>query len=165
MVNMPILGLWCTSKPSYQKTRGLGFVMFSRGIVMENWLEMSFEKNFLLWDFCLFACCFFLLFCFWLTMTVASYFYKSFSLLFINFGFKLHNPAQVNTKSSTCCIIVTTMVSFKILKKFILFIAVSTWIRKFATSFLFLTSDFVILLFTLAPSGIINLQKWRSKSS
>ena len=109
-------------------------------------------------------------------MKVASYFCKFFCLLSKSIGFKLHNAAQVNIKSSTCCIIVTGMVPFKILKHFILFIALSTWIHKFATSFqicyflhkfatVFFTSVFVIWFFTLAPDGTTNLQKSRSKSS
>ena len=67
--------------------------------------------------------------------------------------------------SYTCCFIVTGTVPFKNLKNFIPFITLSTWIRKFATSFVFLTSNFFICLFNLAPGGTTNLQKWRSKSS
>ena len=47
------------------------------------------------------------------TVKTASYFRESFSLIFINFGFKLHNTAQVNFMSSTCCIIATGMVPLK----------------------------------------------------
>ena len=47
------------------------------------------------------------------TVKIASYFCESFSLIFINFGFKLQNTAQVNFMSSTCCIIVTGMVPLK----------------------------------------------------
>ena len=36
-------------------------------------------------------------------MEVASYFSESFSLVFINFNFQLHNATQVNIMSSTCC--------------------------------------------------------------
>ena len=39
MVNMPISG------QKIKKTKGSGFLMFSEGIDMENWLEMSFEKK------------------------------------------------------------------------------------------------------------------------
>ena len=49
-------------------------------------------------------------------MKVASHFFEYFSLVFISFGFKLHNAAQGNIMQSTCCIIVTGMVPFKILK-------------------------------------------------
>ena len=85
----------------------------------------------------------------WFIMeVVASYFCESFSLVFISFGFKFLNAAQVNIMPSTCCIIVTGMVPFKILKNFIWFIDLSTWISKFATSFVYLTSDFVIWLFS-----------------
>ena len=51
-------------------------------------------------------------------MKVDSYFCKSFSFVFITFGFKLHNEAQVNIMSTRSCIIVTGMVRFKILKFF-----------------------------------------------
>ena len=82
----------------YQKTRGLGFVMFSRGMDMENWLEVSVKFFFLLWETF-----------FWLTiaefhlretsneliyMKVASYFYESFSLIFFKFWLQI---AQCST--------------------------------------------------------------------
>ena len=55
-----------------------------------------------------------------------------------------------------------SMVPFKIPKSFIRFIALSTWIRRFASSFVFLTSDFVIWFFILAPGGTTNLWKWKT---
>ena len=70
-------------------------------------------------------------------------------ILFFSFFKFWHQIAQVDMMSSTCCIIVTGMVPFKILKTFIWFIALSTCICHLASSFVFLTSDFVILLFTL----------------
>ena len=74
-------------------------------------------------------------------MKVLSYFREFYSLVLISFDFKLHSGAQVNIMPFTCCIIVTDMAPFKILNSFIRFIALWTWIRKFATYVLFLTSD------------------------
>ena len=84
-------------------------------------LKMSFEYKFLLWE----------VFFFLLTMTgchlgetsnqqiyneSCQLLLRIPSLVFISFDFKLHNAALVNIMSSTCCIIVTGMVPFKILK-------------------------------------------------
>ena len=136
---------------------------------MKNWHKMGFEKTFLLWKFL-----------FWLT-TIEFHLGETSNQLICNescqlllqifffgfykFDFKLHNARQVTIVSSAWCIIVTGMVPFKILKNFIWLIVLSTWIRKFSSSFVFLTSGSVIWLFTLAPGGTTNLQKWRIKSS
>ena len=88
-------------------------------------------------------------------MKVASYFCESFYLVFISLGIKFHNATQVNIMSSTCCIIVTGMVIFKILKSLIQVTALSTC----ASSFVFLTLDFIFWFFFLARGGTTNLQK------
>ena len=45
----------------------------------------------------------------------------SFSLVFVSFGFKFHNAGQVNIMKSSCYVIVTGMVPFKILNNLLLF--------------------------------------------
>ena len=89
---------------------------------------------------------------------VVSYFYKPFPLVFKSFGFNLHNVAQINFMSPACCCIVTSMVSFKILKNFMLFIAKYFFYRKVSSSFVFLTSDFVIWFSTCCT-------RWNNQSA
>ena len=79
-------------------------------------------------------------------------------LYFIGFSFKLHNAAQFNIISSTCRIIVTGLVSVKILKNFILSVVLSTWIRKFVTYFCLLNLRLCHLAFN-------SCSRWNKQSA
>ena len=169
MGNTPISDQCSTSKPSENiKNQWFRFFYVFRGYRRRKLAWNGFWKKF---------CC--RKFSFWLTMTEFHLGETSNQLIYnkncklllwiLFLGFYKLWPQIAQCRStfmwSTCCIIVTGMVPFKILKDFIRFIALSTWISKFATSFVFLTSDLAIWFFTLALGGTTNLQKWRNKSS
>ena len=80
-------------------------------------------------------------------------------LHFVGFSFKLHNAAQFNIISSTCRIIITGLVSFKILKNLYCLLFFQHEFANLLLTFVFLTSDFVIWLLTLSAGGTNNLQK------
>ena len=81
-----------------------------------------------------------------------------------SFGYKLHSAAQIVTISSNLSKSKMGISCFNILNVLSRRIACSTKILKFATSFVFVTSSFLICSLPLFPGGMCNWQ-WLSKRS